>query len=80
MTKFAEELKTIFAAITYQINTLKSLPTQKDSPKPPEPTTVVTSNTRTTPLNGIQSTRICGTWNLKHGIRSPRLYELLIKT
>ena len=31
-------------------------------------------------MDGEQSTKIGGMWNLKHEIISPRLYELCIKT
>ena len=70
----------MLAVITDQINTLNSLPTQKDSPKPPDPTTVVLDNRRAPPLDGGQSTKNCGMWNLKHDTISPKLYGILIKT
>ena len=79
MTKLIEEFKTMLAAITYQNNTVKSSPTQKDSTKPPGTTTVVPSNRRAPPLKGGQSTKTGGMWTLKHDIGSPIFYELLIK-
>ena len=80
MTKFTEEFKTMLAAIADHINTLKSSSTQKDSPKPPYPTTVVPVNRRDPPLDGGQSTKVGGMWTLKQEISSPRFYELLVKT
>ena len=50
MTKLSEELKTMFAVLSSQINTLSSSPTQKDTSTPTDPTTVVTANRRYTPL------------------------------
>ena len=50
MVKFTEDFKAILAAITYQINTLKSLSTQKDSTKPMDPTTVFLVNRRNLPF------------------------------
>ena len=50
------------------------------APKPPYPTTVVRDNRRTPPLDGEQSTKIGGMWDLKYEIRSQIFYELLIKT
>ena len=40
----------------------------------------VLTNRRGQPLKGGHSTKICGMWTLKHEIRSPKFYELLIKT
>ena len=54
MMKLIEDFKAMLAEITYQINTLKYLPTQKDSPKPPDPTTVVPDNRRALSLDGGQ--------------------------
>ena len=70
----------MLAAITDRINTFKSLPTHKGSPKPPDTTTVFLANRRSPPLEGGKSTKIGSMWNLKHDIISPRLYELLINT
>ena len=67
-------------SITDHINTLKSLPTYKDLPTPPEPTTVVPTNRRSLPLDGVQSMKICGMWNLKYEISSQIFYKLLFKT
>ena len=66
--------------IMYQINTLTSSPTQKDSPKPLDPATLVPANRRDTLLDGGHSTKICGMWTLKHDNISPKSYERLIKT
>ena len=84
MMKLTEDVKAMLissiTSITYHINTFKSFPTQKYSPKPPYPTTVVPSNRRDLPLGGGQSTKIGGMWTLKHEIISPKFYELLVKT
>ena len=69
----------MLTAIIDQINTLKYSPTQKDSPKPPETTTLVPDNRIAPPLDRVKSTEIGGMWTLKHEIISPILYELLIK-
>ena len=58
----------------------ESLPDNKDSPKPQDPTTVVPDNSRDPPLHGGHSTKIGGMWNLKHEISSPKFHKLLIKT
>ena len=78
--KLTEAFKEILVAITDQSNTLKSLPTQKDSPKTQYPTTVVPDNRRAPPWDSGHSVKIGGTWNLKHDISSPEFYELLTKT
>ena len=57
-----------------QINALKSLPTQKDSPKPQEPTTVVPDNRSYPILEGGQSANVFDMWTMKHEIGSPKLY------
>ena len=80
MTKFTEEFEAMIAAIIYLISTSKYLPTKKNSPKPPHPTTVVPANRRAPPLDGGQSTKKCGMWTLKYEISSPIFYELFIKT
>ena len=59
---------------------MRSSPTQKDSPKPPEPTNVVPTNSKAPPLDSGKSTKICRMWTLKHDIRPPRFYELFIET
>ena len=70
----------MLAAITDQINNLKYLPTQKNSPNTLDPTNVLKTSKRAPPLGGGQSTKVGGMWNLKHDISSPKFYELLIKT
>ena len=40
---------------------------------------MVPANRRAPPLEGVHSTRIGGMWTLKHDIKSPKFYELLIK-
>ena len=86
MTKMSDDFKTMFSVLldhinkSNQINTMSSSPTQKDTSTTPDPTTVVPANRRATPLEGGHSTKIGGIWTLKHEIRSPKFYELLIKT
>ena len=63
-----------------QTNISKSSPAQKDTSTPQDPTTTVHTNKRYPPLEGGISENIGGMWTLKHGISSPRFYELLIKT
>ena len=41
---------------------------------------MVTDNKRSPPLEGGNYMKIGGMWTLKHEIRLPKLYELLIKT
>ena len=51
-----------------------------DPPSSQDTTTVVTANKKASPLEGGNSTKNGGIWNLKHEIISPKLDELLIKT
>ena len=74
-----EDFKAIPVAITDHINTLKSSTTQNDSPNTLCHTTLVPTNSRDPPLVRGQSTKIGGVWALKHDIRSPKIYEILIK-
>ena len=55
-------------------------PNNMDSPKSQDPTTVVSSNNKAPPLEGINYPKIGGMQTLKHEISSPKFYELLIKT
>ena len=75
---FKEILTSSIISITDNINTLKYSPTQKDSPNPPDPTTLVMANRRDPPLDGRQPTKFGGMRNLKQDIISPKFYELLI--
>ena len=61
----------MLAVISDQLNTLESSPTQKDTPKPPDPTKVVPDNKRAPTLDRGNSTKIGGMWTLKDEIRSP---------
>ena len=63
-----------------QIKMSKSSPSQKDSPNPQYPTTMLPTKSRYPPLDVGHSTKLCGMWTLKHEIRSPKLYELLVNT
>ena len=48
--------------------------------KSQDPTTRVPANKKATPLEGGNSMKIGGMCTLKHEIRSPKFYELIIKT
>ena len=61
-----------------QIKIYKSWIEKKDSPKHQYPTTVVSANKKTPPLEGGHSTKNGDMWTLKHEIRSPKFYELII--
>ena len=74
LTQITENLKVLTAFIMDQTNNSKFSLAQKDTLTPPDPTTVVHSNRRDTPLDGGHSTNIGGMWTLKHEIRSPKLY------
>ena len=77
---FKAMIKSTMTSMMDQTNISKSSPDQKYSPKPLDPTTVVSSNMRAPPLDGGHSTKIGGMWTLKHKISSPKFYELLINT
>ena len=55
--EFKEMLASSITSITDQINTLKSLPTQKKSPNSADPTTLILDEKRDSPLDGGQSTK-----------------------
>ena len=84
LNNLTEDLKAMIAStitsMMDQINISILSPNHNDSPKSQDPTTVVPSNRRPPPLSGGNSTKIGGKWYLKHEIRSPKFYELLIKT
>ena len=80
ITQLTENLQVLTALMMDQSNISKSSPTHKDTSTPQYITTVVPTNRRAPSLEGGHSTKIGGMWNLKHEIRSPKFYELLIKT
>ena len=80
MKKLIENLTEMITSMMDQIKISKSSPDQKYSPKYQNPTTVVLSNKRSPPLEGVQYKKIGGIWYLKHEISSQKFYELLIKT
>ena len=80
MRAIIKTLKFFTTLIMNQTNIPKSSPTQKDTLTPPDPTTVVPTNRRATPLEGVHSTKFGGMWTLKHEIGSPKFYEILINT
>ena len=75
-----EDLTEIITSMMNNIKILKFSPENKVSPKAQDTNTVFTDNKRDTPLEGGNSTKIGGMWNLKNDISSPKFYELLIKT
>ena len=54
-------------------------PGNMDSPKYSDPDNVVPTKNKVPLLEGGNSTKIGGMWTLKHDIRSPKFYELIIK-
>ena len=62
-----------------QIKMPKLSPENDNFPKAQYPTTIGTANNRAPPLEGGYSKNICGMWDIKHEIRSPKLYEIIIK-
>ena len=80
MKDIKETLKVSTTFMTDQSNIPKSSTTHKNTVTPPDPTNVVPTNRRDTPLEGGHYTKIGGMWTLKHEISSPKLYELVIKT
>ena len=63
-----------------QITIPKYLPEHKDSPKAQYSNTLLPAKRRDPPLEVGHYTKIGGMWNLKHDIKSPKFYELIIKT
>ena len=66
MKYIKETLKVFTTFMMNHINIPKYSPIQKDAFTPPEPTTVVLTNRRVTPLEWGHSTKIGGMWTLKH--------------
>ena len=82
LTNTTEDLKVLTEIITSMMdhtNNSKFSPSQKDTSKPLDPTTVVPASSRDSTLYRGYSTKIGGVWTLKHDIISPKFYELLIK-
>ena len=80
MKNLTEDLTEMITSMMDQIKISKSSPGRKDSSKDHNPTNVVPSNKRSPSLGGENSTKIGGMWTLKHETRSPKFYEILIKT
>ena len=78
MKNIKEYLTEMITSMADQIKTSKSSPDKKDSSKAQDHTTVVPANKKAPPLKCGHSTKNGGMWNLKHEIRSPKFYELLI--
>ena len=79
--KLIEDLKLSFkstiTSMMDQANIPKSSPAQKDSPKPPEISTVVLDNRRVTELDGGHYKKIVGMWTITHETSSTNFYEIL---
>ena len=80
MKNLTEYLTAITTSMMDHINVSKYSPEEKYPPKDQDPTTVVPDNKRVPPLTGAHYIRIGGMCTLKHEIRSPKFYELIIKT
>ena len=78
MNNLTEDLTAIITSMMEYINSQKSSPDQKDSPKDQDPTTVVPDNKKDSLLEGRHYTKIGGMWTLKREISSPKFYEILI--
>ena len=74
-----EDLIAMIASMMGQIKISKSSLDKKDSPKQQDTTTLVPDNKKALPLEGGNSTKMGGMWNLKNEISSPTFYELLVK-
>ena len=79
MKNLTEDLTAIITSMMEQIKISESSPDKKDPPRSQGPTTVFPANNIYQPLEGGNSTKIGGKWNLNNEIISPKLYELLIK-
>ena len=76
-----EKLTLLLTATKIDKNNIsKSSSDQNDTSTTPEPTNTVQTNRRAPPLEEGISDKIRCMWTLKHEIRSPKFYELLIKT
>ena len=75
-----EYLTEMIISMMDKIKILKTSPDKKDPPKDQYYTTLVPANKRDLPLEGVNSTKVGDVWTLKHEIRSPKFYEILIKT
>ena len=80
MKNITSPLTEMITSMMDQIKISKSSPYKRDSPKYQYHTTVVLFKNKAPPLEGGHSIKIGGMWNLKHDIRSPKLYEFLINT
>ena len=76
MKKLTEELKAMITSIMDK----KYSRYKNDLPKSQDPINLVPDKSKVPPLDDVNSTKIGGMWNLKDDIRSPKFYELLIKT
>ena len=68
MNNPTEDFTAIITVMIYQIKIQKPSLEKIDSPKAQDPTTVVPENKMSTPLEGRNSTKNGGIWNLKHEI------------
>ena len=80
LTHITETINNLTALMMDENNIPKSSPTQKDKLTTTDLTTVVPTYRRAPPSEGGNSNKFCSMWTLKYAIRSPKFYELLIKT
>ena len=80
MKNLTADLKEMITLMMDQIKISKSSPDKKTPPKAQDSTTLVPSKNKSPSLKVGHYKKIGGIWTLKHYIRSPKFYELLIKT
>ena len=79
LINITEDLQKLTTLMMDQANISKSSSAQKDTSATPDTTTTVQTNKRAPPLERGISDKIRGIWTLKHEMRSPKFYEILIK-
>ena len=80
MNNPTEDLTGIISSMMDQIKILNSSPDKKDLPKSQYPNNVVPDKNKAPQLEVGHSMKVRDMWNLKHVIKSQKLYKLLIKT
>ena len=80
-TKMRSDMNKIKTILTHMmIQKHNSQPENMYPPKAQDPSTVVPANKKAPLLEGGHSTKIGGMRTLKNEIRSPKFYEIIIKT
>ena len=80
LTHIIENFKVMIEFMMDQTNNSKLSSSQKDTSNTLDPNTLFPYNRRAPQLDDVNSTKYGVMWTLKHEIRSPKFYELLIKT